>query len=222
MTDQTCRTYLTLRCNLACWHCSNGTDIRWSKSDELSADQWLRRIAELPCDDIVFTGGEPTLHAGFLDIVTKCPKYMNVYSNFVRPLPDFPKGLRIHWRASCHAQTVIAAGDWIANVTAMRERGYKMTLTTVYAPKSVGDILKEHGIHVDERQFHPVPIGGKVSCRLPRNLIAPDGKRYHCVSKLVRRDPSGLVALGGSDTIICEDATRCVPCDSIASERKSA
>jgi len=207
---------------LACWYCSNGTDIRWQKSDELSADEWLHRIAELPCDDIVFTGGEPTLHAGFLDIVTQCPKHMNIYSNFFRPQPDFPKGLRIHWRASCHAQTAEAAGDWIENVTAMRDLGYKMTLTTVYAPTHIAAILKEHGIHVDSPQCHPVPIPGKVRCRLTRNLIAPDGQRYHCVSKLVRKDRTGLVPLRGGDTILCDDATCCVPCDSIASERKPA
>ena len=32
MTPETPRTYLTLRCNQACWYCSNGTDIRWGKA----------------------------------------------------------------------------------------------------------------------------------------------------------------------------------------------
>ena len=215
------RTYLTLRCDLACWYCSNGGDIRWRKADELSGKQWLARIAELPGDEIVFTGGEPTLHDNFLGIVKGCTKKMHVYSNFARDL-DVPAGLNIQWRASFHGTTDQELGDWLDRVAAMREAGYRMTCTTVYSPPLLEAKLRERGAIVDAPQIRPVPIAGRVRCKLPRILIGPDGRRFHCVTRLVQRDESAVVALDGPDTITCDDATACVACDSIASERKAA
>lgn len=218
---RTPRVYLSLRCDLACAYCSNGKDIRWDEADELNADAWLKRFAKLPGDELVFTGGEPTLHAGFLDIITRCPKDMWIYSNFARDL-DVPLGLRIHWRASCHATTSQEAARWLRRVSDMHEKGYKMTCTVVKGTVK-GDAmarLHDHNIIVDDVQKSPEPLDGPVLCRLPRILIAPDGMRYHCVSKLVRHDFSGIVGLHGGDDLVCHDGTRCVPCDSLASERK--
>ena len=213
------RVYLTLRCDLRCYFCSNGPKV--ARYEELGADEWIERIGQLAGDEVVFTGGEPTLHPFFWAIVQSCEKRMHIYSNFARPI-EMPAGLDIHWRASCHAQTADDAQKWVRNVTAIHKLGYKMTLTTVYCPVDVLEVLRPHGIVVDPPQHRPLPIPGTVRCTLPRILIAPDGRRFHCVSKLVRRDPQGVVALEGPDTIICHDATRCVACDRIASERRAA
>lgn len=221
MTDRTPRVYLTLRCNLQCWFCSNALDAarQWPSSDELTAEQWIRRLADLPESDAAITGGEPTMHREFLDIVRHTPKRLRVYSNFSRDLPVFPGGLNLDWRASCHAQTPEDARAWVARVRAMHDLGYRVTATTVYCPPEVLDVLRPMGIAVDAPQTRPEPIGGAVRCTLPRMLIAPDGQRYHCVSKLVRRDASGLVPDDNGNTIICHDATQCLACDSLSAER---
>jgi len=220
MNAATPRCYLSLRCDLACWYCSNGHDIRWDKADELTGAQWLKRIAELPGDEIVFTGGEPTLHAGFLEIVTHCPKRMWVYSNFAKPLWKFPVGLDIHWRASCHAQSEEELGQWLENVAAMHARKYPMTLTTVYCPPPLLPLLQARGVTVDEPQPRPVPIAGRTVCVFPRRLIAPDGRRWHCASKMVVKDETGVVGHDGpDDTLLCEDATACVACDGLSVKR---
>lgn len=221
MTDRTPRVYLTLRCNLRCWFCSNtlAAAKKWPSRDELTADQWVKRLAELPEGDAAITGGEPTLHKGFLDIVRNTSKRLRVYSNFARDLAGFPGGLNMDWRASCHALTPEDARAWIVRVRAMHDLGYKITATTVHCPPAVLDVLRPMGIAVDPPQMRPEPISGPVRCTLPRMLIAPDGRRYHCVTKLVRRDPDGLVPDDNGNTIICNNATGCLACDSLSAER---
>lgn len=224
MNQWTPRVYLTLRCDLACWYCSNGGDIRWTRADELDAAGWLEVLTRLPGNDVVFTGGEPTLHGDFLKVVEyaeHCGKVMNIYSNFARDF-DVPPGLNIHWRASFHGRTDDDLGPWLERVGKMRKAGYRMTCTTVYCPPALEAKLLDRGVTVDPPQIRPVPMAGSVVCCLPRVLIAPDGKRYHCVTKLVKQDESGVVSLGGSDAIQCDDATACVACDSLASERRRA
>ena len=102
----------------------------------------------------------------------------------------------------------------------MHALGYKVTCTTVYPVAETLDVLRAHSIHVDPPQACPPPLPGQVRCTLPRILVAPDGQRYHCVSKLVRRDPAGIMPVEWPNTTItCHDATDCLACDGIASDR---
>jgi hypothetical protein len=212
------RIYLTLRCNLRCWYCSNGVDI--ADYEELNATQWVERIRRLPGDEVVFTGGEPTLHAGLYEIVAGCRKLVVVYSNFARPLDaERLRGRRVHWRASCHATTREAAREWVANVRSIHELRQPMTLTTVHCAPEALEELRGHGICVDSPQYPPPPLAPPMRCTLERYLIAPDGTRYHCVGKLVRRDPSGIVAEREHFTVVCQSPDRCAPCDSLAIQR---
>lgn len=226
MTEKTPRCYLTLHCTDRCWFCSNTLDAtrEWPRADEMDADGWLALFAGIDSPDVALTGGEPTLHKDFWRIVSEAGKYVHVYSNFHREFKDVPEGLNIHWRASCHEPTVEAAREWVQRVSVMHVLGYKITATVVggagYCPADVMDVLRCHGIHVDDPQVCPTPIPGRARCTIPRILIAPDGQRYHCVSKLVRRDATGIMPLAWPNTTIdCTDATRCLACDSVASER---
>lgn len=61
---------LTRRCNLACPHCY--IDAGKARSDEMGVDRWLKLIDELADMGVwavAFTGGEPTLHPAFVEIV---------------------------------------------------------------------------------------------------------------------------------------------------------
>lgn len=223
MNAQTPRCYLTLRCDLRCGYCSNGPKLAPYK--EMSAWEWDQILHGLPGKEVVFTGGEPTLYPDFYAIVNRLVNidyYVNVYSNFARPvdLGRLPNG-RIHWRASCHAQTPGDAQQWLLNVQAVRNRGDMLTCTTVLCPPDVLEVLRPHGIVVDAPQEKPTPLPGPVRCTLPRRLIAPDGQRYHCVGKLVRADPSGVVGLSDPcDTVVCHTPDMCAKCDSLTAERR--
>jgi hypothetical protein len=52
---------------------------------------------------------------------------------------------------------------------------------------------------------------------LDRTLIGPDGKRYICVSKMVRNQQSGIVPMDTElPSMICDEYGKCSPCDEVA------
>ena len=62
---------LTYRCQLGCVHCSAGL-YKAERSEELSAAQWLRVLAEIGqmgVPRVNISGGEPLLHGGVMEIV---------------------------------------------------------------------------------------------------------------------------------------------------------
>lgn len=217
------RIYLTLRCNLRCPYCSNGPNV--AAYEELTAAEWRKWFnAYRWLKGVVFTGGEPTLHREFFDILTyalaRCA--VEVYSNFHAPLdwravPDFG---HLRWRASCHAQTAEAARAWLANVDAARSAGQRLTLTTVLAPLEVLEVLRPHGVCVDTPQTRPPALPPPVDCNLPRILVGPEGNRYQCVGKLVRRAADGIVPMNIMGSVECLTPDQCAACDSIAAERR--
>jgi len=218
------RVYLTLRCQLACGYCSNGQDIRWTEADEIDGAAWLARVAAMPADEIVFTGGEPMLHRDFEAVIRGCVKAgrsIRIYSNLEQPIPASMDDLtgRMHWRLSCHSQSTGDATAWLARALEARERGWRLTGTTVYCPPDVLEVLRDHGIVVDAGQQKPQDIPPPVRCIVNRVYLAPDGRRYHCVGKMAMKDPTGVVALAGEGTSVCISPWECAPCDSVVATR---
>lgn len=61
---------LTRKCDLACPHCY--IDAGRARSEELPVERWfalLEEMASMGVWAVAFTGGEPTLHAHFVDLV---------------------------------------------------------------------------------------------------------------------------------------------------------
>ncbi len=53
----------TMRCNLGCDKCSHGANHRYVKQDEMTRQDWEHNLSHfLPEDEVVITGGEPTLY----------------------------------------------------------------------------------------------------------------------------------------------------------------
>jgi len=210
---------------MACDYCSNGPSP--AHYDELSAGDWREWFSRYTLDSgVVFTGGEPTLHSGFSDIVgmavARCRR-VEVYSNFFvngnwSSVPAYPQ---LNWRASCHAQTADAAREWVANVAAARAAGHRVFTTTVLAPAEVAEVLRPHGVCVDVPQVKPAPMNPPVVCALPRILVGPDGNRYYCVGKLVRHNTDGIVDVNMAGSIICYTPDQCAVCDSLSAQRKA-
>lgn len=217
------RIYLTLRCSLRCSYCSNGLDLaRYEEMDAAAWRAWLDRYKWIR--GVVFTGGEPTLHRDFFDILAnalvRCS--VEVYSNFHRPLdwrrlPDYG---HLRWRVSCHAQTPDDARAWLRNVEAARAAGQRLTLTTVLAPNEVLEVLRPYEVCVDAPQVRPSALPPPVDCNLPRILVGPDGNRYCCVGKLTKGQADGIVDMDVMGGHICWTPDACATCDSLASERR--
>ncbi len=53
----------TTRCNLGCNKCSHGANHRYARQDEMTRQDWEHNLLHfLPEDELVITGGEPTLY----------------------------------------------------------------------------------------------------------------------------------------------------------------
>ena len=221
-TERVPRVYLTLRCQMACWYCSNGRDL--AQYDEIGGDAWLKRLEAFPANDVIFTGGEPTLHRDFESIVRGCVKAKrcpHVYTNLERAIPDSMDDLAssMRWRLSCHSQDEASAMEWVRRATDARARGFRLAVTTVHCPDGVMGVLRGHSIIVDTGQQRPPYILPPVRCIINRVFLAPDGTRYHCVGKLVKKDGAGVVPDADGNSVICHSPERCAPCDSLASTR---
>ena len=71
------RVSLTDRCNLRCTYCMPAEGLDWLPDERLLTDDEVVRLVDigvrlLGVDDVRFTGGEPLVRRGFVDIVRRC------------------------------------------------------------------------------------------------------------------------------------------------------
>src|SRR5215217_6716667 len=71
------RVSLTDRCNLRCTYCMPAEGLDWMPDDRILTDAEVVRLVSigvrlLGIDDVRFTGGEPLVRRGFVDIVKRC------------------------------------------------------------------------------------------------------------------------------------------------------
>ncbi|MGO8843172.1 MAG: radical SAM protein [Methyloceanibacter sp.] len=85
---------LTNRCNLTCAHCYAESGPRPSRKDVLTTADYKRLLEEaaaLGCRAVQFIGGEPTLHRGLPELITRARaliyEHVEVYTNGT-VLPD--------------------------------------------------------------------------------------------------------------------------------------
>jgi 7-carboxy-7-deazaguanine synthase len=55
-------------CNLRCWYCDSPFASWTPEGDDLSVDEILARVADLDCEHVVLTGGEPMLFAELIPL----------------------------------------------------------------------------------------------------------------------------------------------------------
>src|SRR6476619_5127694 len=70
------RVSLTDRCNLRCSYCMPAEGLDWLPRDDILTDDEVVRLIEvavtrLGVDEVRFTGGEPLIRPGFVDIVAR-------------------------------------------------------------------------------------------------------------------------------------------------------
>lgn len=239
------RVYVTLKCNLKCPYCSDGLayDMSDMKYNILAGERWVEIINKLPGNTVIFTGGEPTLHPDLPYIINTIRQsnifiYTNLTYNvnkfmdqLTKPIMVFssfhPNNPSVTLEGSIEALKIlrdhsmckeIVSHHLIMNSSngtkeqfdsfrkAFRKEGFELLLygdqfsTNVYGAEMCGHKMKR-----------------KVKCSINRILVAPDGQRCICVSKMVRKTLDRVVPF---DTVVptmaCDEFGYCSPCDEAA------
>lgn len=120
---------LTYRCQLSCRHCYLDPDDPYG--EEMEVEGWLellRELARMGCLMVIFTGGEPTLHPGFWEMVAECRRlgiFLRIYTNAYELSDEDLERFVIHGVRSFHVSLhTDDAGtqDGIAGVPGAHER----------------------------------------------------------------------------------------------------
>jgi MoaA/NifB/PqqE/SkfB family radical SAM enzyme len=237
--DGRVRAYPTLKCNLNCEFCVNthvDGGIHLREYQLLSPAQWIYIFNTLG-REIVITGGEPLLYHGLGEIILGVNPKLNItiYSNLMVPLKGDISWLRrkgLAFYVSYHP----SYGDdtvFIKNVRLLKQHQVSFTTHAIDVmgreklKKMCADRLAgcEPGIVIDKDQRKLFESSSKkfkkrVRCKRSIILIAPDGYRYQCVSRMVRRiGPFENVLKEPLNsecrTVDCADYGYCAPCDGL-------
>jgi len=242
--DGKVRAYLTLRCNLQCEFCVNtyiDSGIHLNTYRLLSPDEWINIFNGLN-RDIVITGGEPLLYPGLSEIITgvKSELGITIYSNLKVPIRNdisWIKRKGLVFYGSYHPNY---GKDcvFVENVRILKQHAVPFTLHAidVMGREKLEKLFIERlgtdfpKISIDEDQRNLFDSSSKkfkkrVRCRRTIILIAPDGTRYQCVSRMVRRvDPFESMLkesfTGPCREVICNDYGFCAPCDGLGETRQ--
>lgn len=236
--------FLTLRCNMNCSYCINKYGVT-SPADDLSTAGWVEGLSRIQTRQdlpITLSGGEPTLHPGFYDIVDALyikKKHMDLLTNGTFDLLDFcdridPKvfkrdakyaSIRFSYHKDTHPMA-LATKVW-----AMRNSGYEVG---IWGFSGRGDEMANicTGLNIDFRTKellsakegtyrYPDAIGkdtGKqVWCRTTELLVNPAGYIFRCHADLyANRDFIGHILDKEVKFPVfreCNNYGQCNPCD---------
>ncbi|ODS34586.1 MAG: hypothetical protein SCARUB_00321 [Candidatus Scalindua rubra] len=228
--------YLTLKCNLNCPYCSNG--IFYDQSNMgysiLSTDEWIEIINGLKSKTIILTGGEPSLYPNLQKIINAVDKHFMIFTNlplhFIKLLNSLNRPVSVF--GSIHIYDGLDVRESVIKNLMVLETSknlyYSAHMVDVESNRKVMadyvDFLKTNKIPVTINRNQIVDNGAckgefkkKVKCSYNEFYIGPDGNRYICVSKLVRKAKEGIIDYNVKNPeIICHEYGLCSPCDEIA------
>lgn len=239
------RVYPVLRCNLACPYCSDGK--AYDKSDmgykELSADEWIALIDSMPGDSVIFTGGEPTLYKDLSKVINSIKKRdVRVYTNLVFKVERFLDSLEkpVTFFTSFHpcnpsvtleknlkaVRTLLAhpkcKGISSHHLIRDKSNGSDEDISRwkrIFREAGVNLLVYDNQYEVNANSPDACAHGSRkmVRCSMERIFLAPDGRRFICVSKMVRNVQDGVVPLDTAiPSIVCGEYGMCSPCDEVA------
>ncbi len=237
--DGKLRVYPTLQCNLKCPYCVNEQgEVRASRSRFRlrEVEEWAEAFQRIQ-RDVIFTGGEPTLYPGFYRLVNLIPPSIEVtiYTNLRFDVETFIREIKrnivlfvsYHPSYGSHLQ-FIEKHKRLSTIP-----HFKMSLHSIMWEKQRDFLQKVHAdfaaANIKIKLDHDQLIGfdgclqtfkARVRCSRRIILIAPDGTRYPCVSKMVRQvDPMENIIdqkFKEEDfSFICNDYGQCAACDAL-------
>jgi organic radical activating enzyme len=233
------RIYLTLECNLKCPYCVNLHNAADSKASEYKLMNWERWAEAInkAGRNVIFTGGEPFLYADLIKLINAVnPEIkIKIYTNLCAPVDEFVKALKrpVTLFASYHPSGV-RVEKFIQNLNLLK--GSDKAAVTIHMvgwrkqKELLMKVKKEFSksgyyVYIDDDQYlisdaASMLFRKKASCTKKIALIAPDGNRFHCVSKMLRMKESGKSILDGIPsgdefTTLCDEYGYCSPCDNL-------
>ena len=237
--DGRVRAYLTLKCNLKCEFCVN-THVDGGRNLNayplLPPGDWINIFHSLK-RDIVITGGEPLLYPDLNKIITGVnPGFdITIYSNMMVPLKGdlaWLKRKKLFFYVSYHP-SYGSDSVFLTNIDTLNihKVPYRIHAINVMGKEKLHQLCVERlggqlpPITIDEDQRSLFESSSKkfkkkVNCRRSIILLAPDGTRYQCVSRMVRRvAPFENLAnepfSGVCRSVECADYGYCAPCDGL-------
>ncbi len=237
--DEKVRAYLTLRCNLNCEFCVNnhvdgGKNL--TNYSLLGASEWIRIFNSLE-RDIVITGGEPFLYKELRNIVQRVNRKLEItiYSNLTVPIKGDTSWLKRKGLSIYGSYHPLYSNNkaFLENIKILKQLNVKFSIHAIdvmgkeklehICKENLGDEIPDITIDEDQREIYDCASKAsrkKVRCSRKIILIAPDGNRYQCVSRMARQvDPFENLANESFTTarriVICNDYGYCAPCDGV-------
>lgn len=233
------RVYLTLKCNLNCPYCVHNHNLNDSKALDYQMASW-RQWAEFINQtrrNVIFTGGEPFLYPNFIELLNAINREIKVkiYTNLGADLQSFTRDCKkpVTFFATYHPSSgplenfintinrIRTAGKFKGNIHMV---GWSKQRNFVSEAKETFAKNKWY-VYIDDDQYllancSSLKFRKKAQCTRRIYLIAPDGRRFLCVSKMLRQiDALGNVFERGLGqeliTVKCEEYGYCNPCDSL-------
>ncbi len=206
--------FLTLRCNFKCAYCINRHGPLKARK-ELKAQQWTEGLSRLDIDrkqmvPITFSGGEPSKHENWLEIIGEIGKkfYVDILTNLDFDIDKFmaaipPKLLQRKVPYACIRVSYHPGFSDIPKLLGktkrMQDKGYDIGLFTLDHPEMAGltreqidkyridfrlkEMLGQYKGQMYGHFKYPNALNNKlrkVQCKTSELLIAPDGGIHRC------------------------------------------
>ncbi|MBI9079214.1 MAG: radical SAM protein [Pseudodesulfovibrio sp.] len=229
------RIYPTLACNLRCDYCVNEQmGQRPAVFSQASPEAWVQAINR-EGRHVVLTGGEPFLYPGLSELINgvNADLKVRVYTNFCLSLRDVLDRIQrpVHFFISWHPQQRADRDTFLDNAFHMLDNPlFTADMHAIDAEETRAgldadlDYFLKKGLTVtkddDQRTFDgSCQTALKTAvCSKIIYLIGPDGTRFQCVSRLIRKDrPMENMLkspLATEEAVsLCPDFGNCAPCD---------
>jgi organic radical activating enzyme len=240
------RIYPTLRCNLKCEYCtnechkSNGED-KMSEYRHVAFGEWANALKRIN-RPVVVTGGEPSIYPGIIELLNELSNkkinikfYTNLFwsTEFLNKWVNEMNNQNLELFVSYHPQ--VPSQKFLERLFFLKERGKfsgivhtVLTKENADAVESAKNLFTSRGIMlmIDDNYDYKYPEAcmqkarQRVFCKKKNILIAPDGNRYQCVSKMIRmKEPlenifnENCTKLDPQIDSICNDYGYCANCD---------
>jgi len=205
-----CSAFLTFACTFKCDYCINRYN-GLHKYESMSAADWIKGINRIKTKKdlpVTITGGEPTLHTGFYQLIRGVDKAINIdlltngefdHNQFMWIIPPDRMKRDAKYasiRFSFHPGYTKAI-NLVCKVYLMKEQGYSVGIWGVDKGRDeqlnfVANQSRIFGLDFRVKEFldsehgnykYPEAVDGKrkkATCKPSELLIAPDGGLYRC------------------------------------------
>ncbi len=233
------RIYLTLRCNLECPYCVHSHNLAESQAGAYNLVPWQEwaEFINRTGRNVIFTGGEPFLYPDLVKLLNAIKPEIKIklYTNFGLDMREFIKEARrpVTFFGTYHPSSG-PVRNFINTIDQLKAAGkFKGSIHMVGWSRQLDFVKQVQSqfaaagwyVYIDNDQYlsaesSSLTFRRPAQCLRRIYLIAPDGRRFICVSKMLRQkdDLGNVLSKGlGPDlvTVQCAEYGCCNPCDNL-------